>query len=315
MLEAHGSASDEKPSNDTTEAEAGLLAEVDEVLHGERTLWRATERLVGLTAPYVDEVCLGVPLTEGGFNVDIVSRTIVRRAHDALAAITAAVDSPARANARVHLRTMTEDLIFLQWLRSLDEGVAAKFVQINALVEALTAVDTQEKFLPIAYQRLGTDVPNLGFPDVTDTLERAKNDLKELCRGQGWWRNRPPTIRKMAEETDLVQVYDFFYSLSSKAVHSNLHEMGRMVWGTEHTVDISSKPFEDLHPNLAVVYGTWLFHDLLSAVMGLFEPIQRLSSGQAYGVWLALILFRPAHNGRLPLLIHPEELRWRRGSA
>jgi hypothetical protein len=47
----------------------------------------------------------------------------------------------------------------------------------------------------------------------------------------------------MAEAADLVPVYEFFYFLSSKAVHANLHEIARMVWGNEHTVSISSSPF------------------------------------------------------------------------
>lgn len=203
---------------------------------------------------------------------------------------------------------MTEDLVFLQWLRSLDEEVATKFVVLSALVESYKAVDVQEKFLPVAYQQLGEEFPNLGFPDVTDTLARAKDSLKELCRTQGWG-SKQLSIKRMAEASDLVPVYDFFYSLSSNAVHSNVHGMGRMVWGTKHAVDISSKPFEGIHADLSVVYGTWLFDALLDAVKDMFEPVQRLLDSQAYVVRLALILVGPARNGRLPLMIHPEELR------
>ncbi|MFE7933891.1 DUF5677 domain-containing protein [Streptomyces sp. NPDC057456] len=294
-------------SEDDAETESALFADVAEVLHGERTLWRAAERIVTLAAPHVDEVCLGVPIT-AGFNGDIVSRTIVRRAHDALAAVTVAVDSPARANARVHLRAIAEDLIFAKWLLGLDAGVATQYVQRSARVEALRAVKAQQQFLPVAYRRLETDVPDLGFGDVTEALSQARDEMVELCQAQGWGK-RGPSVRSMAEAADLLPVYEFFYFLSSKAVHANLHEMARMVWGTDHAVDISSKPFAGVHADLAIVYGVWLFDYVLSAVMGMFEPVDRLLASQAYCVWLALILAGPARRGQMPLLIHPRELR------
>ncbi|XVQ86416.1 DUF5677 domain-containing protein [Microbispora siamensis] len=294
-------------SDGDPDVESALDAEVSQVLHGERTLSRAVERMVALARPHVDEVCRGVPLT-AGFNVDIVSRTVVRRAHDALSAVAAAVNSPARASARVHLRPMAEDLIFVKWLKSLDEAVATEYVRRSARVEALRAVNTQMQFLPVAYQQLGTDVPDLGFRDVTDAVEREQRELADLCQAQGWGR-RGLSVLSMAEAADLVPVYRFFYFLSSRAVHANLHEMARMVWGTEHTVDISSGPFEGVHADLAVVYGVWLFDNILGVVCDRLEPIKGLLSSQAYSVWLALILVGPARKGQLPLLIYPEEFR------
>jgi len=299
----------EERAEDDAEIESALLADVSEVLRGERTIWRAAERIGALAAPHIDEVCLGIPLT-AGFNVDIVSRTVVRRAHDSLAAVIAAVNSLARASARVHLRGMAEDLIFVKWLAGLDEAVATEYVQQSARVEALRAVEAQLQFLPVAYQQLDTDAPDLGFGDPADALKRARDELANLCKAQGWGK-RGPSVRGMAEAADLLPVYEFFYFLSSKAVHANLHEIARMVWGTKHAVNISSNPFAGVHADLAVVYGIWLFDNLLSVVADIFEPVEQLLTSQAYSVWLALILAGPARNGKLPLLIHPEELRRR----
>ncbi|MEV7346088.1 DUF5677 domain-containing protein [Streptomyces sp. NPDC093544] len=299
----------DRQARSQAEAESVLLADVSDVLRGERTLWRATERIVSLAAPHVDAVCLGVPLT-AGFNVDIVSRTVVRRAHDALAAITAAVDSPARASARVHLRAMAEDLFFMKWLIGLDEAVATEYVRQRARVEALQAIKAQQDFLPLAYKQLNVDSPDLGFGDFSDALTQARDELAELCQAQGWGR-RGPSVKKMDESGDLLHEYEFFYHLSSKSVHANLHEMARMTWGTDHAVNISSNPFEGVHADLANVYGTWLFDKILEAVADRFEPLQTLMGCQAYGVWLALILVGAASQGRLPLMIHPEELRIR----
>jgi hypothetical protein len=309
MAGVHEGADRKERSTDDAEAEAALLADVSEVLDGERTLWRAAERIVVLATPYVDEVCLDVSL-KAGFNADIASRAIVRRVCDALAAVVTAVDSRARASARVHLRTLAEDLIFVGWLVGLDEAVATEYVQRSALVEALRAVKAQLQFLPVAYQQLNTDVPDLEFGDPTDALERARAELADLCQAQGWGR-RGPSVRSMAEVADLIPVYDFFYFFSSKAVHANLHEIARMVWGTEHAVNISSNPFAGVHADLAVVYGVWLFDRILSVVRDKFEPVERLLNSLEYSVWLALILVGPARQGRLPLLIHPEEFGWR----
>jgi hypothetical protein len=82
-----------------------------------------------------------------------------------------------------------------------------------------------------------------------------------------------------------------------------------MVRGDGKTGRISSVPFAGIHADLAVVYGTWLFSEILHAVAGRFEPVGQLIDTQAYCVWLALLLAGPARRGRLPLLIHPEELR------
>jgi hypothetical protein len=302
----------EQRSNEDAEAESALVSDVSQVLDGEQTLWRAAERLIALAAPYIDEVCQSVPLT-AGFNVDIVSRAVVRRSHDALVAIMTAVGTPAKASARVHLRAITEDLIFARWLTGLEETVATTYVQLSALVEALRAVEAQLQFLPSAYQQLNTDVPDLGFGDPAAVLNRAQDDLKSLCKAQGWGK-RGPSVRDMAEAADLLPVYEFFYLLSSKAVHANLHEMARMVWGSEDTVNISANPLAGVHADLAVVYGVWLFANVLEVVTDMFEPVERLRSSRAYGVWLALILAGPARKGALPLLIHPDEFRWHRSA-
>ncbi|MEV0192231.1 DUF5677 domain-containing protein [Kitasatospora purpeofusca] len=296
-------------SDATDDDQSALFADVSEVLHGERTLWRATERIISLAAPYVDEVCLNVPLT-AGFDVEIVSRTVVRRAHDALIAVTATLDSRARASARVHLRAMVEDLIFVKWLIGIDEAVATEYVRHRARVEALQAVKAQQDFLPTAYQQLNAEVPRLAFRDASDVLEQARAELADLCQQQGWGK-RGLSVKKMAEVGNLLPEYEFFYHLSSKAVHANLHEMARMTWGNGSTVDISSSPFEGIHADLAVVYGTWVFSNILEVLADRLDPVKTLVSCQVYGVWLALVLVGPARQGRLPLLIHPEEFRTR----
>jgi hypothetical protein len=294
-------------SESDAEAEAALLVDVSEVLNSEQTLRLAAERIVALAEPYVDETCQGVPLV-AGFNGDIACRAIVRRAHDSLAATTMAAGSPARANARVHLRTLTEDLIFVKWLLGLDEEVATEYVQRSARVEVLRAIEAQLQFLPVAYKRLKTDVPDLGFSDPARALGQAQEEFANFCRTQGWGKHGP-SVRSMAEESELLAEYRFFYFLSSKAVHSNLHEIARMIWGDKRTVSISSNPLAGVHADLAVIYGIWLFAEVVHAVASTFAPIGRLMGSQAYSVWLALILVGPARRGRLPLLIHPEEIR------
>ncbi|MFG1833849.1 DUF5677 domain-containing protein [Micromonospora chersina] len=287
-------------------ADSALWTDVSEVLNGERTLWRAAERLVALALPHVEQTCVDLPLTME-LNVDVVSRSIVRRAHDSLTAVTVAVNSPARASARVHLRAMAEDLIFVSWLCLLDKTVATEYLKRSARVEALRTVEAQLKFLPLAYHELATPLPELELLDPTDALVQARHELANLCRAQGWGK-RGPSVRNMAVAAGLLPEYEFFYFLSSKAVHANLHEIARMVWGNEHTLKISSDPFVGVHADLAVVYGVWLFDKALGALANMFRPIEQLLKKQAYSIWLAMILVGAARNGKLPLLIHPEEL-------
>jgi hypothetical protein len=301
---------DHEQRDDDARAEDAFFSDVNEILEGERTLWRAAGRVAAMAAPTVDKICLAVPLT-GGTSVDLVSRAVVRRAHDALTAITVTVRSSAQGSARAHLRAMAEDLIFLKWLAELDEAVAAAYVQRSTRVEALRAVVAQQQFLPVAYQQLGTNVPDLGFPDATDALVRARKQLADFVESQGWGR-RGPSVRSMAETAGLLPIYDFFYFLSSKTVHANLHEIVRLAWGSNSAVNISSEPFAGVHADLAIIYGAWLFDHIMTVVESRFEQVQQLLATREYGVWLALILVGPARNGRLPLLIYPEEFKWKR---
>lgn len=308
MTDVRSGAGSSESQGSAINIDDALRAEIDLVLRSERVLWRAAERLVKLSAPAVEQVCRRVSLGDG-FTAEIAVRAVVRRAHDALAAITVTVGSPARASARVYLRSMTEDLIFAKWLLGLTPEIATQYVQANALVDALKAVAAQQNFLPSAYRQLGAEPPSFGFGDVTSVLEQVRGDLANLYRTQGWGK-RGPSVRAMAEAAGLVAEYEFFYFLSSKAVHANLHEMARMVWGNESTVDISSDVFAGVHADLAVVYGVWLFHAVLSTVADRIEPIGNILDSPPYSIWLAMILVGPARNGQLPLLIHPEELRW-----
>ncbi len=294
-------------SNHDATTESPLHAEVHQVLNGENVLRRAAERIVALAEPYVDEACLNVEIPPG-FNVDVACRAIVRRVHDALSATTMTANTPSRASARVHLRTLCEDLIFVKWILGLNEDVATEYLQRSARVDVLRTIEAQLEFLPDAYRSLDTEVPELGFHDPKAALEQAREEYAEFCKAQGWGK-RGPSVRDMAEASEILSEYRFFYFLSSKAVHSNLHEIGRMAWSNRHTISISSRPFAGVHADLAVVYGTWLFGEVIEAVASRFPPIGQLAASEAYAVWLAIVLVGPARNGRLPLLIHPEELK------
>lgn len=287
-----------------------LWQDVERVLGDPKSVLRAGERLLTLAAPYIEETCTDVYVGHG-LDRELIYRIAVRRAYDSVATVLALLESPHGQGARVHVRSLADDLFFVRWLATLEEQVAAEYAQLRVVVDVLEAVVAQDRFLPIAYRQMQVPVAEVDYRRSEERLTEAKQRLARFCRSQGWG-SRAPGVSGMAEAAGLTAEYKFFYFASSRSVHANLHEMGRMVWGDPDrmTMTISTDPLLQLHVDSALVHSIWLFERLIRELAPTFAPLGRLVHQDAWGVWLAFILHGMARNRRLPPLVTPEELRW-----
>ncbi len=292
-----------------------LWSAVNQALAAEDSVLRAASRLLELGNDAVRGVSVEVHLPTG-FDRDAVFRCIAVRAQETLTSVLQLVEMDASHHARLLLRPLVEDHIRLGWLRTLDVQVANRFIALRVVLDVAEGYEAQRRFLPTAYSALGVDpVPSgatgLQHPPMAQMVARAKDELRELGRPFGWQRGGP-TVKAMAEAAGRVAEYDFFYLATSRSVHSNLHEMGRMVWGdpASMTMTISSDKLDVLHRDFSLTYGVWLYSEVLGELGTVLPQLRQLVDSEPWSVWLAFVLAGMARNGRLPPIVSDKELRW-----
>jgi DNA-binding phage protein len=290
------------------------MADVDVVLEAPNTILEASRRLLASSAGAVNSISQNV--TVAGLSRDTIYRCIAVRAMESFTTLLVLAESRGH-HARLCLRPLIEDHIFLGWLRTLAEPAAEAFLRLRAICDVAHACEVQRDFLPKAYAVLGVDpvppgAPGLSIDHMDKVRTTAEAELRQIAKRHGWGR-RGPTVKAMAEATDRLDEYNFFYLASSRPVHSNLHEMGRMVWGDARTglMSISSDPLASRHGHLAITYGCWIYSELMHELATCFSEIAEVVDSERWSVWLALVLTGVARNGMLPPLVWERELEWR----
>ena len=194
--------------------------------------------------------------------------------------------------------------------------------------DILTGIGVQNRFLPRAYatlRQLSGDTQTGNPPadahsagNRLDGYERGRrsyrNQLRVIGDRLGWKNGRIPSVYEMARICGMTDIYEFFYHGASKAVHSNLHNMGRMVWGTPGgSFSITSHNFAPYFRGFALTYSVWLAEEMLIRLIEPeFSDECALIDDVEKSIWLAMILTGLARNEALPPLVTREELRWRR---
>lgn len=297
------------------EPDATLMKTVKAVLDDDNSLLAAARQLEALGAAAVLPLTTNVHLPDG-LSAEAVIRCIARRTQDAFETLLVLVGLGNGNHARLLLRPMVEDHIFLGWLQTLEGETADQFVRGRTGIEILKGYQAQGGFLPEAYSAFGvTDAvgraPGLVMSLPDDALAEERTRMKELGHGRGWKKDGP-SVWKMAEAAGLTDEYEFFYAASSRAVHANLHEMGRMVWGDSATMvmSIDTESLESVHASFALAFGVWMYDTLLGTLAGTLPDLRETLDSQAWSVWLARVLAGVARNYHLPPIVTEREMRW-----
>jgi len=304
-----------------------LLVQVRQVLASGNVVLESSRRLLAVISPTVDAVCNRVEITIP--NRILMYRCITKRAQENLAMIISTAESEYPYMSTMPLRPLCEDLIYGTWLRTLPAEDADEFIELSVMCDLLKSIGAQNRFLPKAYEIFGrlagddnaprTDLPDSEAdraqpvdPSETRRLHHRQG-LKQLGLRLGWPKGKQPSIHDMAEQCDLSDVYDFVYHGSSKAVHANLHNMSRMVWGDpDKHFTVSSHNFERYYVSFSLTYSVWLVSEIFHRIVEQeFSEEFELVDDEAYSVWLAFVLAGLARNRALPPLVTDEELHWR----
>lgn len=308
------------PSDHNLESESvtdsELSRQIQEALDSEDSILSACRHYLETISPTVAAICDEVGFD--GFKRELIYRCIVRRTQENFAMIVSTAVTDFSYMSTMPLRPLCEDLIYSCWLRTLPEGEADKVVEWSMTADISKSIDAQNEFLTSAYADLDISkdgsgprfTPPAGNFDVIRMMS-DKEGLKNLGLRLGWPKGRQPSIRDMASACGLSGIYEFFYHGASKAVHSNLHNMARMVWGSPETFySISSRNFEKYYAGFGLVYGMWLTEEIINRLVQPEFPAEfDLMHDEARSIWLAMVLRGLARNEALPQLVTKQELR------
>jgi len=242
--------------------------------------------------------------------LQVVYRCILRRQHDGLSAILA-LTSQGHGHAAVPLlRPSCEELIWVKYLKSIDQTWAEQLVFNKAAIEVSEALTRQQEFAGSE----GMQTLGLSDSSVTGSSERsrdAKEKLKVLGQSLGWEKGKHlPNASFMAQKTGTSALYKFMYHATSCAVHFNVHELLRRAWGRPGELSIRSIYLHDYWSAFALYWSLRLYLDTLIEVLdvanisdviegkGLLDEQSVMSAAAVIGDF-----------GMVPI-ITAEELKW-----
>jgi Family of unknown function (DUF5677) len=158
------------------------------------------------------------------------------------------------------LRGICEDIIILKSIAFFDpkdRSDAVVHIQMSSVYESL--INQKQFFDDI---RMGQ--PCIADPDAATKRTDHDDKLLDIYRKYNLLRNnRKPSVRQLALSCGLLQIYDFFYSATSKWVHFAPHILLRMGWSEDTSRDaihiLSTAHFSGYYANFNFIYGTYLF--------------------------------------------------------
>ncbi|MCB0210799.1 MAG: hypothetical protein KDJ52_15785 [Anaerolineae bacterium] len=301
-----------KERREETLEQVGILLEQNDT---DALLLTSTQMMCQIIEKFVGRICNDIQYTN--FSVDIIMRCVAQKTYETLLAIVELAKLDKGYSAMPLLRPMCEELIFISFIKTPAENLMIQYMQDKVILEILQGFKAQNEFFPRAAQLLSLEDYSQPEPErrTMDELESRildqKNKLKELGKKIGWGNRPAPTVKYMAEATNNLMVYDFFYHASSSAVHASLHHLGRMVWGNPSTgvFSITNKHFKQYYHRFVLTYGSWLASQVVSIVQAQFPDDWPKEEKDSWSILLALFIV-PAIHHQAPKIITKEELRW-----
>jgi Family of unknown function (DUF5677) len=244
---------------------------------------------------------------------ELVLRCIVRKAYESMLAILDLVRLRHSLPAMSLLRSMCEELIFAKFIKSLPDEDAETYLNQKSMLEIRQGLKAQAVFFSsgqsVHSSRNPTDYKRLEEQKelLNKLIEVPKQRLKELGNKLGWGKKESPSIRNMAEKTESLEIYNFFYHAASSSVHASLHNLLRMVWGNPETgqFSITNMNYERYYRKVVIAYGATLFAEIMEAVKDSFLDMWEGVDYEAYQEKVAFIV------NFTPPIVTKEELNWR----
>ncbi len=253
-------------------------------------------------------------------DTSLVIRCVAKKTQESLSSIVALVEDDRAYYGIPLLRPMCEELIFVRFIKTLPTNEANEFLREKSHLELLEGLKAQGEFFTKQQELFLRNRPPEPKKHPAETkhlaplIKEQKRKLKDLGRTLGWVqraKDRPlPTVRYMAKITDSLDAYEFFYHAASSAVHANLHNLFRMVWGNRETNlhSITNRNFDTYYRKFALVYGAWVATEVVFEIINQFPDKWPKEEDDAYNIWLAFLI-EPAVRHCFPPIVTERELR------
>ena len=220
---------------------------------------------------HISEMSVGSLAEHGSYGV--VLRAAITKSYEFAKFVLTEHKAPFFCSAT--LRGICEDLIVLSFLRKCDDRNLA--VELIAQGQMLEGTISQSQFI----ERERPWQPVFSLSEEYKVVLAQRTD--KFCREQSWkksGRAQLPSVRSMAMSSGLLEIYEFFYSITSRWVHFSPHILMRMGWGSSELNDrpapetqyrFSTDNFELYYREFNRVYGLYLFHRLSTTFIDEFE--------------------------------------------
>ena len=162
-------------------------------------------------------------------------------------------------------RSISEELIYVAHLRSMERNEANKLSTAIASVMHRKSVLAQTRFFAIN----NSLQPTIGGLTPADKQERelfsAEEGLKKLWAHHGFGPAGRVSVRRLSRKVGLKTTYDYVYHLTSNYVHFNPSHLFKLGWGPlQGPFTFSVKHFNKYYLYLARFLGAILFLGYIS---------------------------------------------------
>jgi hypothetical protein len=172
------------------------------------------------------------------------------------------------------LRGICEDIIVLKWLGTFTKRDRDEAVGVLMMKNVLEFMQQQTAF----FNKYRPSQPILEAKDVSSEIQGLKLRLRGFRKSYKWKKHREwPSIREMAQSTDLLPLYDFLYAGTTSFVHfspNNLIRMGKMSAGEK--MSFSTANFSEYYNAFNRFYGLFLFVTFCTTFAKLLECVDEI---------------------------------------
>lgn len=128
------------------------------------------------------------------------------------------------------LRCICEEIIYLTYLfKVIEEQDRPSFILVYQISDWIRAIESQEIFFDNQRDFQPVHTKSILNTYILKDIS-VDNLLLELKQKYGWKR-RFPTVKQIATNSDLIRLYDYLYTATSRLVHFNPQTLLQMVWG------------------------------------------------------------------------------------
>ncbi|KSU73667.1 hypothetical protein AS032_20900 [Rhodococcus qingshengii] len=170
------------------------------------------------------------------------------------------------------VRPACEELLWLQYLATLDESVAHDVYLALGSNDVMRSAQATHDFLGVEMMTQN------GFPSgfsefLTRVVPAQRKSLKAVGKSLGWptTRSPVPSTQWISEQVGQRKLYDYLYAASSRAVHFSAGEGLRRAWGDPD----GAISVEDVHHRLYLAdFALWQLTKLFLQTISNTEPWQ-----------------------------------------